>query len=172
MRAPWAATAPSATVAEESVARFCARAFDLPVTIARLSTVYGPDPRYLPTMNGAAVADGKPVVVRGDPCPRSPIHIDDMAWQLEPLLAAAAAPATIVNWCGDAPVTAHHWCELAADLAGTQPEITVRTVPGAPCQNVADPTRRAQLTGPCRVDFDDAFVRSLASLREPAEEQR
>ena len=47
MRAPWASTAPSAKVAEESVARFCAHAFDLPVTIARLNTVYGPDPRYL-----------------------------------------------------------------------------------------------------------------------------
>jgi nucleoside-diphosphate-sugar epimerase len=165
MRAPWAATAPSAKVAEESVARFCARAFDLPVTITRLNTVYGPDPRYLPTMNGVAVANGAPVGVRGDPCPHSPIHVDDMAWQMEALLDAARSPATIVNWCGDTPVTAHHWCELAADATGTRPEIVVRTVAGAPCQNVGDPTRRAEITGPCRVEFDDAFLRSLAAVR-------
>jgi nucleoside-diphosphate-sugar epimerase len=127
--------------------------------------VYGPDPRYLPTMNGAAVADGKPVVVRGDPCPHSPIHVDDMAWQLEPLLDAAGSPATIVNWCGDEPVTAHHWCEVAAESAGVRPEIVVREVAGAPCQNVGDPTRREKITGPCRVDFDHAFLGAVAAVR-------
>ena len=153
MRAPWAATAPSAKVAEESVARFCARAFDLPVTIARLNTVYGPDPRYMPSMNALAVARGDAVVTRGEPCPHSPIHIDDMVWQLEPLLEAAATPATVVNWCGDDTTTQREWSELAAEVAGTEAVVTVREVPGAQCQNVGDPTRRRSITGPCRSDF-------------------
>ncbi len=125
MRAPWAATAPSAKVAEESVARFCARAFDLPVTIARLNTVYGPDARYMPSMNALAVARGDAVVTRGEPCPHSPIHIDDMIWQLEPLLDAASVPATVVNWCGDEVVTQREWSELAAVVSGTTAEVTV-----------------------------------------------
>lgn len=165
MRAPWAATAPSAKVAEESVARFCARAFDLPVTIARLNTVYGPDPRYLPSMNARSIAKGEPVVVRGDPCAHSPIHVDDMSWQLEPLLEAASVPATIVNWCGDTVVTAHEWCDIAAAVAGNEAEVTVRTVPGAPCQNVGDPARRAAITGPCRVTFDEGYRRALRDLQ-------
>lgn len=164
MRAPWAATAPSAKVAEESVARFCARAFDLPVTIARLNTVYGPDPRYMPSFNAVAVAKGEAVVTRGEPCPHSPIHIDDMIWQLEPLLDAASAPATVVNWCGDEVVTQRAWAELAADVAGTTAEVTVREVPGAPCQNVADATRRQSITGPCRSDFATAYRASVESL--------
>jgi nucleoside-diphosphate-sugar epimerase len=164
MRAPWAATAPSAKVAEESVARFCARAFDLPVTIARLNTVYGPDARYMPSMNALAVARGDAVVTRGEPCPHSPIHIDDMVWQLEPLLDAAASPATVVNWCGDDTVTQREWSELAAEVAGTTAEVTVREVPGAPCQNVGDPTRRHSITGPCRADFAAAYRASLDAL--------
>ncbi len=165
MRAPWAPTAPSAKVAEESVARFCARAFDLPVTIARLNTVYGPDPRYLPSMNALTIAEREPVVVRGDPCPHTPINIDDMTWQLEPLLDAASVPATVVNWCGDTAVTAHEWCDLAATVYGTDAEVTVRNVLGAPCNNAADPARRAAITGPCRVSFDDGYRRALSALR-------
>ena len=164
MRAPWAATAPSAKVAEESVARFCARAFDLPVTIARLNTVYGPDPRYMPSMNALAVARGDTVVTRGEPCPHSPIHIDDMTRQLEPLLAAASTPATVVNWCGDDVVTQQEWSELAATVAGTTAEVTVREVPGAPCQNVGDPTKRQSITGPCRSDFATAYRESVTAL--------
>jgi nucleoside-diphosphate-sugar epimerase len=164
MRAPWAATAPSAKVAEESVARFCARAFDLPVTIARLNTVYGPDSRYMPSMNALAVARREAVVTRGEPCPHSPIHIDDMVWQLEPLLAAACTPATVVNWCGDDPVTQRDWAELAAAATGTMAEVTVREVPGAPCQNVGDPTKRRSLTGPCRADFATAYRASVDAL--------
>ena len=164
MRAHWAATAPSAKVAEESVARFCARAFDLPVTIARLNTVYGPDPRYMPSMNALAVAKGDPVVTRGEPCPHSPIHIDDMVWQLEPLLGAARVPATVVNWCGDEVITQRKWAELAAEVAGTTAEVTVREVPGAPCQNVGNPAKRQSITGPCRSDFATAYRRSVAAL--------
>ena len=164
MRAPWAATAPSAKVAEESVARFCARAFGLPVTIARLNTVYGPDPRYMPSMNALAVAKGDAVVTRGEPCPHSPIHIDDMVWQLEPLLDAARTPATVVNWCGDEVVTQRAWSELAAEVAGTTADVQVREVPGAPCQNVGDATRRRSITGPCRSDFATAYRASVETL--------
>ena len=115
-------------------------------------------------MNALAIAKGDPVGVRGDPCPHSPIHIDDMIWQLEPLLGAASIPATVVNWSGDEDVTTHAWCALAANVTGAHAEVTVRTVPGAPCQNVADPTLRRSITGPCRVGFAEGYQRSVEAL--------
>lgn len=164
MHSPWAPTSSSAKVSEEAVARFSARAFGIPVTIARLNTVYGPDPRYLPIMNGLAIAEGRPVITRGEPCVHSPIHIDDMASQVEALLDAASVPATIVNWCGDTDVTVREWCELASTVTGSPFELTVRDVPGAPCQNAADPSRRMAITGPCQIGFSEAYPTALGDV--------
>ena len=86
-------------IAEEGVARYCARSFDLPVTIARMGAAYG-DQSGLPVWHLDAIAAGEPVRTRWDPMPYSPIHDDDICAQLEPLLDAASVPATIVNWCG------------------------------------------------------------------------
>jgi nucleoside-diphosphate-sugar epimerase len=147
---PASPTSSASKVAEEAVARYRARALSLPVTIPRLNTVYGPDPRYLPSMHALTIAAGKPVVSRSDHCPHTPIQIDDMVWQLEALLDAASVPATIVNWCGDSDVTVREWCEMASVASGAPLDLTVRTIPGAPCSNAADPTRRLALTGPCR----------------------
>jgi nucleoside-diphosphate-sugar epimerase len=162
---PASPTSSASKVAEEAVARFCSRALNLPVTIPRLNTVYGPDPRYLPSMHALSIAEGKPVVARSDHCPHTPIHIDDMVWQLEALLDAARVPARIVNWCGDSDVTVKEWCELASVASGRPLDLTVRTVPGAPCSNAADPAQRLALTGPCRGSFREGYLRSLGVLR-------
>jgi nucleoside-diphosphate-sugar epimerase len=61
----WSPTSPTAKVAEEAVARSYARTLDLPVTIARLNTVYGPQADYLPVMPVDAVVSGRPVAARG-----------------------------------------------------------------------------------------------------------
>jgi nucleoside-diphosphate-sugar epimerase len=165
MHSPWSPTSSTSKIAQEAVARFCARSLDLPVTIARLNTVYGPDARFLPMMHALTVAAGKPVVSRGDPCVHTPIHIEDMAWQVEPLLDAASTPATIVNWCGDHPVTVQDWCDQAGELSGSQPEVMVREVPKAPCNNAADATRRLSVTGECRVEFRDGFERAFREVQ-------
>ncbi len=84
-------------IAQEGVARFCARSFDLPVTIARMCAAYG-DQGGLPLWHLEAVASGQPVRTRWDPMPYSPIHDDDICDQLEAMLDAATVPATILNW--------------------------------------------------------------------------
>ena len=47
-------------IAEEAVARYCARSFDLPVTIARMGAAYG-DQGGLPVWHLDAIAAGEPV---------------------------------------------------------------------------------------------------------------
>ncbi len=154
---PWALTAGSAKVAQEAVARFAARAFDLPVTIARLNTVYGNDPRMLPVTHMDAVVAEKEVFMVNDPYPHSPIHIDDMCRQIEPLLNAASVPATIVNWGGDEVVSGQDWCAMVAQWSGKPARTGVRSFPGATMGNSVDTSRRRAITGPCEIAFAQGY---------------
>ncbi len=150
-------------IAQEGVARYCARSFDLPVTIARMGAAYG-DQGGLPQFHLDAVAAGLPVRTRWDPMPYSPIHDDDICVQVEPLLAAATVPATIVNWGGDEAVSVQQWTALFAELLGVEAEVVVEPIAGASVGSVVDPTRRTAITGPCRVPWRDGFHRMAHDL--------
>jgi nucleoside-diphosphate-sugar epimerase len=153
----WSPTSPTAKIAEESVARYCARSLDLPVIITRLNSAYGPDGTYLPTSNMDAVVNGRPVVARWDPHPHAPIHIGDIIGQLEAMLDAASTPATIVNWAGDDQVTIQQWSQLAAEYCGRPANVEVKVTPGTTRNNLADVTKRRTITGPCSHRFEPAF---------------
>lgn len=159
--APWSPTSPVTKIAEEAVARFAARAFGLPVTIARLNTVYG-SPENFPSMHTRQIMAGETVTFPWNPNTHSPIHVDDMCAQIEPLLGAASVPATIVNWAGDEVIAAQQWCSMAAQLAGVELKLALRELPGAARGNIADVTRRRSITGPCSIPFAEGFARMFA----------
>lgn len=148
-------TSSACKVSEEAVARFCAETFDLPVTIARLNTVYGPA-GGLPTRDRDLILAGRGVVTPHDPTPHSPIHAHDMRDQVAALLDAAHRRPTIVNWAGDEVVTAQHWWALTETLSGRKAEGRVEGDGGK--GNAADVTRRKSITGPCRTTFDAGFT--------------
>jgi nucleoside-diphosphate-sugar epimerase len=148
-------------IAQEAVARYCARAFDLPVVITRMGAAYG-ERGGLPMMHLDAIAAGQPVQTRWDPIPYSPIHDDDIAAQVEPLLAAASVPATIVNWCGDDAVSVQQWSAYFGELLGVDPVVEVTPVPCSSLGSVGDPTKRRSITGPCKVHWRDGFRRMAA----------
>ncbi|ADP79595.1 NAD-dependent epimerase/dehydratase family protein [Pseudofrankia inefficax] len=148
-------------IAQEAVARYCARAFDLPVTIARMGSAYGAR-GGLPASSLHAIAAGRPVTARWDPLPYSPIHYDDINAQCEALLAVASTPARIVNWSGDEPVTVQQWSAYFGELLGVEATVAVEPVPGASLGSVGDHARRSTITGPCRVDWRDGFRRMAA----------
>jgi len=152
----YAPTSPACKLGVESVARLCARAFDLPIVIPRLNTLMGLAGTF-PGMHIDAVMKGQSVTAPSDPTPHSPIHIDDMKWMLEPLLDAASVPAYITNWCGDDVTTVQDWVRDAAAWSGREGHIILDPVPGSPAGSMADPTRRRSLTGPCRTTFRSAF---------------
>lgn len=147
---------------QESVARFCARAFDLPVTIARMNVSYG-DNGGLPAIHLALARAGEPVVTRWDPCTYSPIHEDDICAQAAPLLAAASVPATIVNWAGDEPVTVQQWCAEFEQLLGRPVAVEVGTFPGTQPSAISDSTKRRSITGPCTVPWREGVRRMVAA---------
>lgn len=154
--APWSPTSPVTKVAEESVARFCARAFSLPVTIARLNTVYG-IPESLVSMHIRQMQEGKTVSLPNDPNNHRPIHVDDMCSQIQPLLASASIPANIVNWAGDEVVSAQDWCLKAAGTLGYEAKLSVNPLPSAQLSHIADIQKRLAITGPCKVKFADGL---------------
>jgi nucleoside-diphosphate-sugar epimerase len=145
-------------IAQEGVARYCARSFDLPVTIARMCAAYS-DQSGLPVWHLDAIAAGEPVRTRWDPMPYSPIHDDDICAQLEPLLDAASVPATIVNWGGDEPASVQEYSVYFGDLLGVEPEVVVEEIPGASRGSVGDHTKRSSITGACRVGWREGFRR-------------
>jgi UDP-glucuronate 4-epimerase len=159
----YAPTSPACKLGLESVARFCARAFDLPVVITRLNTLTGL-PGTFPAMHIEAVMRGHTMVAPSDPTPHSPIHIDDMKWMLEPLLDAAGTTACITNWCGDDDTTTHEWMAAAAAWSGREAHLQVTPVPGSPAGARADATRRRSLTGPCRTSFAESFRHLFTDL--------
>ena len=148
-------------ITEEAVARYCARAFDLPVTIARMNASYGAN-GGLPTYHLDWIVGEQPVVARWDPCPYSLIHQDDINEQTEALLAAASVPATIVNWGGDEVASVQEWCAYIGELTGIAPDVQVKVIPGTSRGSVADATKRISLTGPCKIGWRDGISRTLA----------
>jgi len=163
--APPAHTYSISKIAEEAVARYCARSFDLPIVIARMCAAYG-EMGGLAKWHLDAVAAGQPVVTRSDPMPYSPIHDDDIAAQLEPLLDRASVPAFITNWGGDEPVSVQQWSQYFGELLGVEAQVDVRPIPGASVGSVGDPARRLAITGPCTVDWRGGY-RQMAQQYYP-----
>jgi Nucleoside-diphosphate-sugar epimerases len=152
-----------AKIAQEAVTRYCAREFDIPVTIARMGASYGPR-GGLPTLVAQAIAQDRPWITRSAPCPYNPIHDDDLFAQAAPLLEAATTPATIVNWAGDEMVSVQDMAAHAGDLLGMPARVEVVPAPGAQPGSGVDNARRLAITGPCRVGWRDGLRRVLAQL--------
>lgn len=153
---PWAPTYATSKIAEEAVVRQNARSLGLPTVIARMNASYGPN-GGLPTFNLDTMLAGKPVVARWDPAPYSVIYQSDINEQLEPLLAAASVPATVVNWGGDEAVSVQEWTAYFAELTGLPGEVVVEEQPGSLRGNLVDPAKRLALTGPCKVGWREGM---------------
>ena len=156
---PFSPTYSISKIAAEGVARACARAFDLPTTIARMEVSYGANggwPAYM--FDGMRAGQAVPLQAPG-PNLHGPIHEDDICEQAGALLGVASTPAVVVNWAGDDIVSAEDWCGYMGELTGITPEFAYQDhwiTNSAP-----DPTRRQELIGRCRVSWRDGFRRML-----------
>ncbi len=150
-------------IAQEAVARYCARALDLPVVIARMNSSYSAR-GGLPTQHLSAVMAGNAVTTRWDPCYYSPIHQDDINAHAAALLDAAAVPAPIVNWAGDEPVTVQEWVAYFGELTGNTPTLNVTPIDGTSRGSIASSEKRSSITGPCTVTWKDGLRRVYEEL--------
>jgi len=152
-------------ISAEATARWGAQRFGLPTTIARLSVPYGPQGGW-PAVHLEMLINGSDIPVYDGPARYHPIHIDDIVGTVPGLLAAAAVPATVVNWGGPA-VSIQEWCTHLGDLTGLTPSFrpTLDTIPSGHL----DLTRLDQLVGRTAtdwVDWKDGF-RDMVAHRHP-----
>jgi nucleoside-diphosphate-sugar epimerase len=151
-------------IAAESMARFGARQWQLPTTIARLSVPYGDNGGW-PWYHLLMMKSGVPIPVHTDaPSVFNPIHEDDYIAQLPRLLAIADVPARVLNWGGSEAVSIEQWCEHLATLTGLEAKLapTDATLRGLPL----DLSRMHELVGETRVSWRDG-IRRMIEARAP-----
>jgi nucleoside-diphosphate-sugar epimerase len=157
-KAPWSPSSPASKVIQEAVARYCARAYDLPTTIVRLFMPYG-TPGLGPSLDIEAMKRGDEIFLQNGPQPQTPIHFDDICEQLEAMLGSAGTPALTTNWTGDEVISSQQWCEMAGEMLGLAPKFKIAQIPGTHPGFIGDAARRRSITGPCRVRFGEGYER-------------
>jgi nucleoside-diphosphate-sugar epimerase len=148
-------------IAAETVARFGARQFELPTTIARLNVPYG-DGGGWPAFHLALMQAGQPIEVHPDGARYNPIDHRDIVRLVPALLDVADVSAPIVNLAGDDVVSIEEWCRYLGQLAGCEPTFTTSedAIPSA----VIDTTRQHELVGGCEIAWRDGFREIVAAL--------
>src|ERR1700688_1236053 len=142
-------------IAAEATARWAARRFELPTTIARLSVPYG-DRGGWPAVHLHMMINGSAIPVHLDaPSIYNPLHERDIAHMVPSLLRAASVPATIVNWAGDTAVSIEQWCTYLGELTGLEArfEPTEHTIDSVQL----DLTRMHEIVGTTTVDWKDGM---------------
>jgi nucleoside-diphosphate-sugar epimerase len=143
-------------IAQEAVARSCARLYDLPVVITRMNSAYGPN-GGLVVRHLDAIVNDRPLLI-GDPATKvNPIHHDDINMQTERMLAAAGVPATTVNWGGDDVVGPADWCAYFAELTGKAIDWETATSGGGYPGAIYDNTKRMSIAGSCEISWHDGM---------------
>jgi nucleoside-diphosphate-sugar epimerase len=148
-------------IAAEGTARWAARHYGLPTTIARLSVPYG-DRGGWPAIHLEMMLHGSDIPVHVDaPSVYHPIHEDDIAAMVPSLLGAASTPATTVNWGGSEAASIEEWCGYLSELTGTP-------VRFAPTRDTIDSvqidlTRMHRLVGATGVGWRDGMRRMVAA---------
>jgi nucleoside-diphosphate-sugar epimerase len=151
-------------IAAEAMARFSARQWAMPTTIARLCVPYGDNGGW-PWFHLQMMVAGQPIPVHPEqPNLFNPIHEDDIVAHVPKLLAAARVPATIVNWGGSEAASIEDWCAHMGALTGIEPRFvrTDRTIGSV----TIDPTRMHELLGPTRVPWREGIERMIRT-RQP-----
>jgi UDP-glucuronate 4-epimerase len=151
-------------IGAEAMARYAAKRFNLPTTIARLNVPYGDDGGW-PAIHLEMMIGGMAVPVHTDaPTSYNLLHVDDIVATVPRLLEIASVPATTVNWAGDEVVSIEEWVAYLSELTGLpgKTEQTDQTL----ASNVMELTKMHELVGRSSVSWKDG-VRRMVEARHP-----
>jgi nucleoside-diphosphate-sugar epimerase len=150
-------------IAAEATARYGARRYNLPTTIARLNVPYG-DAGGWPAFHLAQMEAGQQIGVHPDaPSIFQPIHSDDIVTMVPRLLEIAGVPATTVNWGGDEQVSIEEWTAYLSELTGLPASLVPSEMSLASVALNLD--RMHELVGHSTVTWRDGFRRMVEALR-------
>jgi UDP-glucuronate 4-epimerase len=148
--------------AGEGAVRAMARVLNLPTVICRMDVQYG---TYadggLPVMFLADIINGVPIVLpKSHDWVKALVHQDDLQSFIAPSLAAAAVPATTVNWSGDEALKGEEWIGYLGSLVGVEPVFVYdddRARPGG----APSAALRTSITGPAVVGWREGLRRTV-----------
>ena len=148
-------------VAAESVCTWVAEHFDIPLTIIRICSTYGPQ--------GGAPADRlemmlahKPIRLHPDaPNNYNPIYEDDYVRLGIRAMEVAALPPVVVNWAGSETVSVEDYCTYMGEVIGVEP--IFEYTPDAHTPLWPDVTYMHQILGCTTVHWRDGFRRMIAA---------
>jgi nucleoside-diphosphate-sugar epimerase len=151
-------------IAGEAVCTWVAEHFEVPLTIIRICSTYGP--------LGGAPADRLELILQRKPIPLhpdkpsnfNPIYEDDYVDLGIRALQVAAFPPVVVNWAGSETVSAEDYCAYLGKLVGIEPIFAY--TPAAHTALWPDVTYMHEILGRTRVHWRDGF-RRMVEARHP-----
>lgn len=146
-------------VAAESVLSWISRQFDIPVTIIRVCSTYGP--------LGGAPADRLEAILKGEtirlhpdkPNNYNPVYEDDYVELGIRALEIASSPPIVVNWAGSETVSIEDYCRYMGELVGIEPIFEYTDKAHTPLW--PDVTYMHAVLGKTRVPWRDGMQRMI-----------
>jgi len=151
-------------IAGEAVCTWISRHFDIPLTIIRICSTYGPE-GGAPADRLDAMLDGRPVVLHPDrPNNFNPIYRDDYVELGIRAMKVASVPPVTVNWAGSETVSVEEYCAYMGELVGVEPVFEYS--PEAHTPLWPDITYMHEVLGRTRVPWREGF-RRMVEARHP-----
>lgn len=151
-----------AKVAAEAVCTWIANQHQIPLTIIRICSTYGPEGGAPADRLGMILAR-KPIRLYPDqPNNFNPIYEDDYVELGIRALEVASTPPVVVNWAGSETVSAEDYCAYLGELVGVKPIFDY--TPQAHTPLWPDVSRMHDVLGATKVSWRDGFRRMVAAL--------
>lgn len=150
-------------IAGEAVCTWISEQFNVPLTIIRICSTYGPE-GGAPVDRLEAMLQGKPIRAYPDkPNNYNPIYEDDYVELGIRAMEVAAVPPIVVNWGGSETVSLEEYCAYMGELVGVQPIIEYTTAAHTPLW--PDVTYMHQVLGRTKVPWREGFRRMIEARR-------
>ncbi|WP_094286293.1 NAD-dependent epimerase/dehydratase family protein [Mycobacterium lehmannii] len=151
-------------VAAEAVCTWVARQYEIPLTIIRICSTYGPE-GGAPADRLDAILARRPIRLHPDrPNNYNPIYEDDYVALAIRAMEAADTPPVVVNWAGSETVSVEEYCTYMGELVGVEP--IFEYTPEAHTPLWPDVTRMHEVLGRTTIGWRDGF-RRMVEARHP-----
>jgi UDP-glucuronate 4-epimerase len=151
-------------VAGEAVCNWVATHFEIPLTIIRICSTYGPE-GGAPADRLDLILEGRPVRLHPDaPNNFNPIFETDYVQLGIRAMEVASVPPVVVNWAGSETVSAEDYCAFMGELVGVEPILEYDAAAHTPLW--PDVTRMHEILGRTEVHWRDGF-RLMIEARHP-----
>ena len=146
-------------VAGEAVVTWIAKHFNVPLTIIRIVSTYGPEGGAI-NDRVDAILEARPIRLYPDsPNNFSPIYEDDYVQLGIRAMEAARVPPLVVNWAGSETVSIEEYCAYIGDLVGVEPRFEYTDSAHTPL--CVDVTLMHEALGRTQVHWRDGMRRMI-----------